>query len=133
MVELVAEADEGYQFMRWTGSVRAIADVNAASTTVTMNGGYSITASFAREIWTWYDLDAVRDNFSGNYLLMTDLDSVTLGYVELTSPTANKGKGWQPIGSLLFDPLTHGMVDPIEAFSGNFDSRGYEIRNLFTF
>jgi len=45
-VELVAEADEGYQFVEWTGDVRTIGDVNAANTTITMSDDYSITASF---------------------------------------------------------------------------------------
>jgi hypothetical protein len=46
MVELVAEADEGYRFVEWTGDVRAVDDVNAANTTITMSDEYSITASF---------------------------------------------------------------------------------------
>ncbi|MFP3897946.1 MAG: InlB B-repeat-containing protein [Dehalococcoidia bacterium] len=45
-VSLVAEAQEGYRFVEWTGDVGTIADVNAASTTITMNDNYSITASF---------------------------------------------------------------------------------------
>jgi outer membrane protein assembly factor BamB len=45
-VNLVAEANEGYRFINWTGDVYTIADVEDASTTVTMNGDYSITAHF---------------------------------------------------------------------------------------
>ena len=45
-VNLVAEAEEGYHFVNWTGSVGTIANVNAASTTITMNDSYSITANF---------------------------------------------------------------------------------------
>jgi len=71
------------------------------------------------EICTWYDLDAVRDNLSGNYTLMNHLDSTTLGYEELASLTANGGKGWEPIGS-----VSH-------RFTGTFDGQGYEIRDLF--
>jgi len=47
LVELVARADEGYQFVEWTGDVSAIADVYDAESTITMNGDYSITAEFA--------------------------------------------------------------------------------------
>ena len=50
------------------------------------------------EIQTWYDLDAVRHNLAGHHTLMNDLDSTTAGYEELASPTANGGKGWEPIG-----------------------------------
>jgi hypothetical protein len=46
VVDLVAEADEGYQFVNWTGDVGTVADVNDATTTITMNGNYSITADF---------------------------------------------------------------------------------------
>jgi len=46
VVDLVAEAEEGYQFVSWTGHVGTIADVNYATTTITMQGDYSITANF---------------------------------------------------------------------------------------
>jgi hypothetical protein len=72
------------------------------------------------EIRTWYDLDAVRDDASGNHTLMNDLDSTTAGYDELASPTANEGAGWQPIGGVGY-----------YRFTGSFDGQGYEIRDLF--
>ena len=46
VVDLVATPGECYRFDRWTGDVGTIADVNAAATTITMNGDYSITANF---------------------------------------------------------------------------------------
>jgi len=49
VVALVAQPDEGYQFVKWTGNVSTIADVNATSTTIAMNSSYSITANF--ESW----------------------------------------------------------------------------------
>jgi len=131
VVNLVAVADEGYVFMNWTGDVSAIADVDTASTTITMNGGYSITANFAKGIWDWYDLDAVRDNLDGTYVLMNSLNCTSAGYGELASPTANGGKGWEPIGSLSADSVRFGIVNPIDAFTGNLDGQGYEIRELF--
>jgi hypothetical protein len=71
------------------------------------------------EIRTWYDLDDVQNNLAGDHTLMNDLDSNTDGYEELASPTANGGKGWQPIGT-----WPH-------VFTGSFDGQGYEIRDLF--
>jgi hypothetical protein len=71
------------------------------------------------EIWNWHDLDAIRDNLDGNYVLMNNLDSTTDGYDELARPTANQGKGWQPIGTLN------------TTFIGTLDGQGYEIRDLF--
>ena len=46
VVDLVATPGAGYRFVNWTGDVGTIADVNAATTTITMNGDYSITANF---------------------------------------------------------------------------------------
>jgi hypothetical protein len=72
------------------------------------------------EIRTWYDLDAVRNNLRGHHILMNDLNSITPGYTELASPTANQGKGWDPIGFFSAGP-----------FIGSFDGQGYKIRDLF--
>ena len=52
VVDLVATPDAGYRFVEWTGDVSTIADVNAAETTITINGDYSITAEFVKQ----YDL-----------------------------------------------------------------------------
>jgi hypothetical protein len=71
------------------------------------------------QIHDWYDLDAVRDNLDGNYILMNDLDSTTAGYEDLAGPAANGGKGWQPIGGI------HAH------FTGAFDGQGHEIHDLF--
>ena len=46
VVILVATPSSGYQFVNWTGDVDTIANVNDASTTITLNGDYSITANF---------------------------------------------------------------------------------------
>ena len=49
VLDLVAEADEDYRFENWTGDVGTIVDVNAATTTITVNGDYSITANFVKQ------------------------------------------------------------------------------------
>jgi len=46
VVDLVAVPEEGYYFVNWSGDVDAVADVFAATTTVTMNSDYSIIANF---------------------------------------------------------------------------------------
>jgi hypothetical protein len=74
---------------------------------------------YEREIRDWYDLEAIRYNLDEDFILMNDLDSTTAGYMGLASPTANRGKGWEPIGTAL------------EPFAGKFDGQGYEIRDLF--
>ncbi len=47
-VDLVASPDAGYRFVGWTGDVDTVANVTAASTIITMNDGYSITANFVK-------------------------------------------------------------------------------------
>jgi hypothetical protein len=47
VVDLMAEAEAGYEFVKWTGDVASIADVNAASTTITVDDDCSIRADFA--------------------------------------------------------------------------------------
>jgi len=49
VVSLVAAPASGYRFVNWTGDVATIANVNAASTTITMNDDYSITANFVKQ------------------------------------------------------------------------------------
>jgi hypothetical protein len=121
-VTLTATPASGYRFVNWTGDVGTVTNVNSASAVISMNGNYSITANFALEIIEirdWYDLDAVRDNLNGSYLLMNVLDSTTAGYMELASETANGGSGWEPIGTSDY------------GFTGNFNGQGYAIRDLF--
>jgi hypothetical protein len=125
VVELVAEPEEGYRFVNWIddwiGQMGALADVNDATTTITMNEEYDIIANFALPIWVWdwYDLDTIRDDMYGIYILMNDLDSTTAGYDELAGPTANGEAGWQPMGTV------HNQ------FTGIFDGQGYKILDLF--
>ncbi|MFP3898556.1 MAG: InlB B-repeat-containing protein [Dehalococcoidia bacterium] len=58
VVSLVASPDTGYKFVNWTGSVATIANPDAATTTITMQGNYSITANFAQDVpATQYDLN----------------------------------------------------------------------------
>jgi TRAP-type C4-dicarboxylate transport system substrate-binding protein len=59
VVALVATPDEYYHFVNWTGDVGTVADVNAATTTIIMNGDYSITANFELEPWDY----TIRLNF----------------------------------------------------------------------
>jgi hypothetical protein len=47
-VDLVAEPGEGYFFHSWSGDVAAMADVNDATTMITMYSSYSIRANFVR-------------------------------------------------------------------------------------
>jgi trimeric autotransporter adhesin len=93
--------------------VLAIAGLMAG--TVGCGGGSAI------EIRTWNNLSDVRNNLTSNYILMNDLDRDTPGYQELASPTANEGKGWDPIAG---EELGN-------VFYGTFDGNGHKICDLF--
>ncbi|MCP4693525.1 MAG: hypothetical protein GY859_36150, partial [Desulfobacterales bacterium] len=47
IVQLVASPDAGAEFVNWTGNVSTLADVDAATTSITMDGDYAVTANFA--------------------------------------------------------------------------------------
>jgi hypothetical protein len=122
-VDLVAEPDEGYPFLKWAGDVGTIADVQAAATNITMYDSYSITAHFGIQIWDWYGLDAMHDNLGGRYYLMTDIDSTAAGYEQLVANSTDiEGKGWLPIGD-----------SKDTAFNGTLDGQGYKIRDMFIY
>ena len=91
--------------------------------------GYNPPPSENLEVRTWYDLNAIRSNLAGNHTLMNDLDSSTPGYEELASPTANRGKGWQPIVYRTYGFA--GTAGRVLGLEGTFDGQGHEIRDLF--
>ena len=59
VVDLVATPDAGYRFVGWTGDVDTIEDVDEASTTITIQGDYEITADF--KLRPAYELTMVAD------------------------------------------------------------------------
>jgi len=71
VVNLVAEADEDYHFVNWTGNVDTVANVEDATTTITMDSHYSITANFAPGV-------AIPLKNPGSFVQMTigDVDSL---------------------------------------------------------
>ena len=90
----------------------------------TMEGCIFGPSSQYIEIRTWYDLEAIRNDSSGDYILMNDLNSTTAGYDELASATANDGKGWHPLNG----PGLEGDNPP---FTGTLNGQGYGILDLF--
>ncbi len=64
------------------------------------------------KIYDWYDLDEIREDLDGKYILMNDLDENTDGYDELMDTE----EGWEPIG------------DEDDPFSGTFNPNGNKIR-----
>jgi len=93
VVDLVAEPDQCASFVNWTGEVGMVDDINAATTTITMNDDYTITANFAPpEALMEIDLGAGWNTFStpialdpcsntwGGLLALSELDDVEIVY-----------------------------------------------------
>ncbi len=66
-------------------------------------------------IYTWEDLHNIRDDLTGHYILMNNLNSATDGYSDY-----NTGAGWEPIGTAWINP-----------FIGKFDGQNYIINGLY--
>jgi len=101
-VELAAVTGFFHHFDEWTGDVGTIADVNSATTTITMNGDYSITANFSFGPFGWCfiataaygtdtakELDILRE-FRDTILLPNSLGAEFVSlYYKISPPIAN--------------------------------------------
>jgi uncharacterized repeat protein (TIGR02543 family) len=87
VVDLVAEAEEGYRFVNWTGDVGTIDDVNDATTTITINGEYTITANFVITINITAQVETVDDpdNILGGAINVGDIITGTYTYNPATT------------------------------------------------
>ena len=94
VVNLIAVPEEGHRFVRWTGDVATIADVNAASTTIAMGGHYSVRAHF--EPTPTYDL-TISSTAGGS---VTTPGEGTITYYEGTpvSLVATPATGYRFVG-----------------------------------
>jgi outer membrane protein assembly factor BamB len=98
-VNLVAEAEDGYRFANWSGDVDTIADVGAASTIVTMEASYEITAKFEKDTGCFvatavYDTPMAEEieilrQFRHEYLLTSPLGQALVDvYYRVSPPVA---------------------------------------------
>lgn len=100
---------------RWIALLGVVVLVGVA---LAATGGVVAADDGPTEIEDWNDLDDVRDNPDGDYVLVADLDADTAGYDEVASETANDGSGFEPIG------------DSEAGFSGSFDGQGHTISDV---
>ncbi len=117
-VDLKAIAEKGWVFDEWTGDYQG----DEAEIILEMDQDKEITAHFEdvrKRIYDWEDLHEGREDLTGDYVLMNDLNEDTDYYDEYASEEANEGKGWELIG------------DNDDRFTGTFDGDGYEIRDLY--
>ncbi|MFP4000885.1 MAG: InlB B-repeat-containing protein [Thermoplasmata archaeon] len=131
-VDLEAIADEGYQFVEWTGDNGTIGDVTANQTSITMEDNYTITAEFAEtqvdnvEITPGSDqvitagdeliFDAAAYDLDGD--LITD-DRVDFTWQTATRGVFNKRRAEDYEVTATYDGVTSGIttvtVDPASA------------------
>ena len=77
-------------------------------------------------IYTKSDLDDIRNNLSGNYILMNDI-AFSQSDFESTGEYYNSGAGWAPIG----DYVDAEFPEVGEAFSGILNGNGYTVSGLY--
>jgi uncharacterized protein YkwD len=92
VVSIVATPPCDYRFVNWTGDVGTIANTNAASTTITMNGDYSITANFAKIAVTYYALTVA---VSGSGLTSPAVGQHTYAAGTVVPIVATPGSGYR--------------------------------------
>ena len=105
VVSLVATPASGYQFDNWTGDVGSVAAVNAASTTITMNGDYSVSANFEFEEQPEYTFMIAAGHFH-TLGLKSDGTVVAVGrygygqcdVTDWTDISQIAGGGWHTVG-----------------------------------
>ena len=134
VVDLVADADEGYRFDKWTGDVGTIADVYAANTTITMNSDYAITANFVaiydltissteggsvtepgEGVFTYDEgtvVDLVADADKGYRFVEWTGDVGTIADVYVTNTTITMNGDYAITADFIEPTITHNMYSP---------------------
>jgi Leucine-rich repeat (LRR) protein len=95
VLDLMATAASGYRFVNWTGSVGTIANPFAASTTITVNGDYSITANFEQAEVTYYSLTV---GVTGSGSVSPSVGQHTYGAGAVISIIATPAAGYHFVG-----------------------------------
>ncbi|MBQ1965405.1 MAG: zinc-ribbon domain-containing protein, partial [Clostridia bacterium] len=93
-------------------------DTELLTNTIKVSSKTEIPAGYLG-IYTKEDLNNIRNNLSGNYILMSDLVFCEEDFME-GGAFYNQGWGWEPIG-----------IDGDAPFSGTLDGNGYVIKNLY--
>jgi len=103
VVELEASPDTGYEFDEWTGDVGTVADVDDATTTITMDGNKSVTANFEEVAVVQYDLTI--SSAAGGSVTIPGEGTFTYNAAEVVNLEASPDDGYQ------FDEWTGDVAD----------------------
>jgi len=126
VLDLVAEPEEGYRFVNWTGDVGTVANVNNATTTIVMDNHYSITANFAHG-------PAIPLKNSNSFVQMTigDIDSLDPAWGYDTASCQQVQYVYETL--LFYDGDKTDQFVPVLATEWEFDSEsltyGFKIRD----
>jgi len=133
----VAEADACYEFVNWTGDVDTVADANAASTNITMNDNYSITANFIYKFDLvlksgWNMISLPLESCTGETdpgVILPDVEAIYAWNCQNTSydsPTEIiPGKGYW---ALVFEDVTETIYGtPVEEYQLSSDCEGWHM------
>jgi uncharacterized protein YkwD len=93
LVNLVATPAAGHQFVNWSGDVGAVGNVNDSSTTITMNGDYSIRANFEQVSSGQYSLTTTST--TGGSVTVPGEGTFTYDAGTVVSLTAAPASGYQ--------------------------------------
>ena len=121
VVPLVAFPHTGYRFVNWTGDVGTVANVSSASTTITMNGDYEITANFASGV-------AIPLKNPGDFVQMTlyDIDSLDPSWIYDTPSSEQVQYIYETL--LFYDGEKTDQFVPVLATEWDFDSESVSYR-----
>jgi alpha-tubulin suppressor-like RCC1 family protein len=111
VVNLVAEADSGYSFVDWTGDVGTIADANDATTTITTDGDYFITANFEEE----EPSDGEEPSGGACFIATAAYGTPMAGEIEMLRQFRDEYLMTNPVGQALVD-LYYRVSPPIAEF-----------------
>ena len=123
---IVAEAEQFYHFVNWTGSAAdadKVADVNAASTTVFMDANYTVVANFEADPpdvtpptpdpMTWFSLPTATGLYSITMTATTATDDSTpVEYFFECTNDGSKSSDWQTGTTYIADDL-----DPLTTYT----------------
>ena len=93
VVTITASPSAGYSFDGWTGDTGSIANTSSASTTITMDGNYTIQANFTQIDYTLTVTVTPAAAVTGGCSVSGA--SATYHYGDSVSLSADAGTGWQ--------------------------------------